>query len=132
MTPLAELWVPRPAPWLTQNGREHWSEKADNVRQWKAMTIIQARQQGFPKGLAPADIDVVMWFASTRRRDPGNFTPTTKAIIDALCTGPKPPHGWGAWADDDPRHLTERMPILEVDPLRPEGVRLTAWARQWP
>jgi hypothetical protein len=102
--------------WITANRTGHWSGKAKQVKAWREMTLIMAHQQQFPKNMPFCRIEPTFEFTILRRRDPGNFVLTTKTIIDALCTGPKPPYGWGSWIDDDPRYLEEMMPKLLVHP----------------
>lgn len=119
--------------WCSQNQRLHWGARAARTKAWRDMTLIQARHQSFPKGLPPAIIVPTFVFETNRRRDRGNFTATSKAIIDALCTGPKPPHGWGSWPDDDDRYIEERMPVLTYNPLSPgDGVIIRAYRRYPP
>jgi hypothetical protein len=131
--PIATLRIPRAGmDWISANtGRGHWAKKAGQVKAWREMTLLQAHRQQFPKGLPFCHIEPTFVFKQNRRRDPGNFVLTTKAIIDALCTGPKPPHGWGAWVDDDPRYLREMMPLLMVSPESPaDGVIIRCYAQE--
>jgi hypothetical protein len=133
--PIATLRIPRAGmAWVNANtSHTHWSEKAKRVKAWREMTLLQAHRQQFPKGLPYCEIQPTFVFSSKRHRDPGNFVLTTKAIVDALCTGPKPPHGWGAWVDDDPRYLRELMPILLVVPDSPsDGVIIRCYPKDTP
>lgn len=128
--PIAVLHIPRLGiPWVTQNDRVHWGKRASIAQQWREMVVVQAHRQQFPKNLPPCVVEPTFVFNDKRHRDPGNFTATTKVIIDALKTGKKPPHGWGAWPDDDPRYLTELMPRLVVRKQSPPGVILRIYAR---
>ena len=126
--PIATLFVPRLGrDWITANKRQHWTKTAALVSEWRGMTLLCAHEQRFPRRLPFCEIQPVFYFDTNRRRDPGNFVLTTKVIVDALCTGPKPPHGWGSWVDDDPRYLREFMPRLTVSKDHIEGVYLLCY-----
>lgn len=131
--PIAVLRIPRAGlDWVSQNDHVHWRVKHAQRTGWRDMTLIQCRIQEFPKNLPPAIVVPVFVFGSVRRRDRGNFTPTSKVIIDALCTGPKKDpasHGWGAWPDDDDRYLEERMPVLHAATGATPGVIIRVYPR---
>lgn len=130
--PIAVLRIPKATDWCSQNDRIHWRERQRRRTEWRDMTLWQCAAQQFPKNLPPAVIVPVFVFDTVRRRDRGNFTATTKVIIDALCTGPKPPHGWGAWPDDDDRYLEERMPVIHAGKTLSPGVVIRVYSRQSP
>jgi len=128
--PLAVLRIPKPADWVSQNKRLHWGQHKAIKDAWRLMTLTQCRIQQFPKELPPCIIIPIFVFDSTRRRDRGNFTPTTKVIIDAMCHGPRPPYGWGAWPDDDDRFIEERMPVLHsLSKGSPQGVIIRCYPK---
>jgi hypothetical protein len=58
-----------------------------------------------PEGrrLPPCNVYVLLPVFGVRVRDPGNWTPTTKPIIDAITLA-------GVWPDDGPVWVTE-MPV---------------------
>lgn len=127
--PRCTLRIPKAADWCSQNERLHWAERAKRKQLWRDMTLWQCAAQHFPRNQAPAIVVPVFVFDTVRRRDRGNFTATTKVIIDALCTGPRPPHGWGAWPDDDDRYLEERMPVLHAATNLTPGVVIRVYDR---
>lgn len=69
--------------WITANERLHWAAKAKKVAQWRDMTAWQASKLGwrFPFG---ARVVCEMRFNTNRRRDPANWAPTAKAVLDGL------------------------------------------------
>lgn len=130
--PIAVLRIPKAGEWCTLNKNVHYHERHRRRTQWREMTLWQCRIQQFPKNLPPAIIVPIFCFTTVRRRDRGNFTATTKVIIDALCTGPKKDPatwGWGAWPDDDDRFIEERMPVFHESKGLTPGVIIRVYER---
>lgn len=131
--PMAVLRVPKATDWCTLNTNVHHFERHRRRTAWREMVLWQCVAQRFPKNLPPAIIVPVFCFDTVRRRDRGNFTATTKVIIDALCTGPKKnpaSHGWGAWPDDDDRYIEEQMPVLHAGKNLIPGVIIRVYPRR--
>jgi hypothetical protein len=110
------LWIPQPSIWLNQNDRHHWRTTARRKKQWADITKIALQYNQFPTNLPPSIVESTFIFQRNARRDPMNFTATTKVVIDELVR-------WGCWPDDNQRWVDERTPHLTVGARM--GVRLT-------
>jgi Holliday junction resolvase RusA-like endonuclease len=87
---------------LTANCRLHWRRRNELTQYWRALVCIHTRnrlQDGLWRPLEQAHITVTLTWPDRRRRDPANWAPTAKAIVDGLVDG-------GLLPDDDHRHLT--------------------------
>lgn len=87
---------------LTANGRVHWRVRAARTRYWRSLTLLQARSRlntGTWQRLQSARIEIRLDWPDARRRDPANWAPTAKAIVDGLVDA-------GLLPDDDHTHLT--------------------------
>jgi Holliday junction resolvase RusA-like endonuclease len=99
-----------PAPRLNLNDRLHWAQRAKHVKAWRHTTCDNTANawRNFP----PATVEVVFGVPNPGlRRDPHNWMPTVKAIIDGLVDA-------GVWADDDSTHVT----VLEPRFAKGKGV----------
>lgn len=85
--------------WLTANGRYHWADRAQRVRDLRLLGRLRARRAGLPKGLAFVRVEVLVHGRTRRRVDPANAYPTIKAVVDGLVD-------YGVVDDDDHEHLT--------------------------
>lgn len=117
------------AGWLTMNDRRYWRQKAAIAIDWKDATKVAATQVRMPVGIVRrARFDVVLRLGPTRRRDPINWHPTAKAILDALTNGTAKHPGYGFLPDDSPGflhcsdcpHLSIGEPV-ERKPFGPYG-----------
>lgn len=93
--------------WLTANQRGSWHSRARNTRQWRDLAAWRSR------GLAvtfPAGTRVLceLRFCDKRRRDPANWAPTAKAVVDGLVDA-------GLFLDDDAKHVIG--PDMRLGPL---------------
>ncbi len=94
---MIKLWIPAPCEAITSNQRHHWSRKAQLTRRWRSAAHIRARQANVPK-MNAAQITILLAFPDHRRRDPSNWAPTGKAVVDGLVD-------YGMLPDDDKEHL---------------------------
>jgi len=99
------LWIPHPGIWLNQNDRSHWRAVHKRKKEWETITMSALLYNNFPRNLPPCQVDSIFIFARNARRDPMNFTATTKVIIDELVR-------WRCWPDDNQRWVDERTPQL--------------------
>lgn len=116
-------WRGRPVGWASMNHRGHWSIGYRAVAAWRADAYKAYERARLPKGLDHVYVEVELRFADRVHRDPANFEPTIKAVIDALQpTTSKISNGklvvslgWGVIPGDDPRYLTRgpEQPIGE-------------------
>lgn len=120
---MTTITFPRPTKaLLSMNDRHHWARKAKDVRSWRDAASIAAR--GFAwaytkRGIAlkefkPSMVVITLDVPDKRRRDPANFFPCVKAIVDGLVDA-----GW--WPDDTPEYVTVCEPVLRVVP--PCGIK---------
>lgn len=109
------LWIPHPGIWLNQNDRGHWRAVAKRKKEWSTITMAALLHNQFPRNLPPSVVESTFIFHRNQRRDPMNFTATTKVIIDELVR-------WGCWPDDNQHWVDERTPQLTTGTRM--GVRL--------
>lgn len=86
----------------TANGREHWRRRAELTKRWRTYAYARARNElvaGRWTPLERAHITITIDWPDQRRRDPANWSPTAKAIVDGLVDA-------GLLPDDDHRHVT--------------------------
>lgn len=106
ITPVV-IEFPAPAPLLNMNQRSHWRTQRANARAWRSATTIYAREQ-LPRGvqLSPSIVSIELPVLGARRRDPHNYFPTVKPIVDGLVDA-------GLWPDDTPEWVTTVEPTLQ-------------------
>lgn len=113
-----------PAPYLNANDREHWAPRARKVRAWRS--AAHAGGARFANTAPPGrkDVFVRLDVPDKRRRDPANYAPTIKAIIDGLTDA-----GW--WPDDTPEYVHTHEP--ELRPVgRRTGLTVTITVKERP
>jgi hypothetical protein len=125
-------WPNKPAAgWLTMNGdKGSWRKKHRLTTEWRNLATTAAMATRLPRGeVQRARFDVSLRFNRAGRRDPINWHPTCKAVIDALTSGTKKHPGWGFLPDDAPRFMhCEDCPHIRVGepfearPVGPLGV----------
>lgn len=98
-----------PTRLLSMNDRMHWRAKAQHNALWLQAASIAARQvlRDTPWEPRPSIVTVTLPVRDNRRRDPHNFFPTLKPIIDGLVLA-------GVWPDDNSAWVTTTEPMLHV------------------
>ena len=92
------LVIPAPARWLNLNNRRDRRTETPDRSTWRDTAGWRAKQAKLPH-LQHAHITATLRFRENRvRRDPHNYTPTLKAVIDGLVDV-------GLLPDDDATHL---------------------------
>lgn len=91
------LTIPAPAPWLNANQRVDLRRQTPDRRAWRDAAHTWAIHDRLPK-LQHARIVATLHFRDGRRRDPHNFYPTIKAVVDGLVD-------YGLLPDDSHPHL---------------------------
>ncbi len=106
--PTMITFVP-PAETLTMNKMLHWSKRARLVKEWKAAAYWAACQLGGPaqRRHGPSLVTVTLPVTGKRVRDPHNWMPSVKAVIDGLVAA-------GTWEDDNSDWVTVHEPILST------------------
>lgn len=104
---------PAPAKPLSLNEMNgmHWADRRRRTEPWKALAIVMARQAGLPAliGAAPCTVTVTIPVRGMYRRDPHNYVPVVKAVVDGLVRA-------GVWPDDIPEYVTVNEPVLVIEP----------------
>ena len=121
--PVARLDLPQLYDWLTLNKTQrHWTKQRTGITAWHTITQAQCVRQQMPRNLPPCFVESTFVFRVARRRDPMNFTATTKAVIDMLVK-------WGCWPDDNPTYVTELPPRLLVSTASQPGIIVSCYER---
>jgi hypothetical protein len=94
---------------INETAGHHHRVGLDRLDEWKRATRIAYAQDTTAGHFVnvPCRIEIQLPFARHARRDPHNFIPTVKAIIDALRVG-------GAWPDDSPEWVQVVDPTIVV------------------
>lgn len=111
------LTIPAPAAWLNANGRVDRRRQTPDRRAWRDAGLVYARQAKLP-ALARAHMVAELRFTDTRRRDPHNYYPTVKAVVDGLVD-------YGLLPDDSSEYLVgpdlRLGPTITARPFGPAG-----------
>lgn len=103
-------------PWsINMERTKHWSWRSKRVKAWRLRTFHEAREMGLGP-MPAATVSVTLPFDRRARRDPSNYLPAVKAIVDGLVDG-------GIWPDDTPEYVSVAEPTLAVG--GPVKVRIT-------
>jgi crossover junction endodeoxyribonuclease RusA len=109
----------RPAELMSMNDRRHWSKQRRQARAWRAAACYAALDQ-LPvlHRLQPAStVQVIIPVHGNHRRDPHNYFPVVKHVIDGLVDA-------GLWPDDTPEWVTTTEPVLTVVPRQIDTVKV--------
>ena len=117
---MTEITFQRPTPALmSMNDRHHWRKKAGITKVWRYAACVHGIQNGVARlNLGPSVVRCTFEMAGAHRRDPHNYYPTVKAIIDGLVDA-------GAWPDDTPEFVSTVEPSIDVVKHRPLMVTVT-------
>ncbi len=108
----------QPARLVSMNDRDHWRAKAKLTKAWRA-AALRAVDHLHPgaspsnlsgQRLGPSTVSIELPVRDRRRRDPHNYYPTVKAIVDGLVDA-------GVWPDDTPEWITTTEPTLTTSAL---------------
>ena len=99
----------KPADYLTMNQRKHWTWNAKIKKIWREAALYAACdwRPGFNSRRldSKAVVRFVFPVSQNRRRDPHNYYPTIKPIIDGLTDA-------NLWPDDTPEYVETREPVF--------------------
>lgn len=105
---ILDLGLP-PTPPLSLNRERtmHWASRARHLDPWKVATFWLAKEAKLPVAVGghAATVTVVLPVKGHYRRDPANYYPTVKAVVDGLVLA-------GVWPDDTPDFVTVTEPVL--------------------
>lgn len=103
--------------WLTANQRLFWAERSRRTKAWRQAAEIQAVASKIPY-IPCALIVCELRFSTSHRRDPANWAPTAKAVVDGLVDA-------GVFDDDNHKYVTgPDMRIGDVVPEMARGLRV--------
>lgn len=114
-----------PAPPLSLNRERcmHWSDRRKLLDPWKATAWACALSSNLPAAIdrTPCIVTLTIPFTTRHRRDPHNYVPVVKAVVDGLVKA-------GVWPDDTHEWVTVHEPTLLYDPTGdvPASITLTA------
>jgi crossover junction endodeoxyribonuclease RusA len=83
---------------ITSNGREHWRTRAKITRELRALAKEVAKEGEIPR-MERVHVLGILHYPDNRRRDPGNWYPSVKAMIDGGLVDSK------ILADDSDRYV---------------------------
>jgi len=97
---------PPPAPLMNMNERLHWTTQRRRARNWRN-AARRAMPWSIPDGhhLPPSIVQIELPVLGNLRRDPSNWYPTVKHIVDGLVDA-------HLWPDDTPQWVTTVEPVL--------------------
>jgi len=95
----------RPARLLNLNDRMHWRAKANYTATWRQAAKVAALQHYAPHlGRTLVKVTLPVRTPNTRR-DPSNWYPTIKAIVDGITDA-------GVWPDDHAGYVVTQEPTF--------------------
>lgn len=113
---------PAPAKPLSLNEMNgmHWADRRRRTDPWKALALYTAMQANLAAVVngEPCCVTVRIPVQGRYRRDPHNYVPVAKAVVDGLVKA-------GVWPDDNPTFVTVMEPVLVQCP-EPAAVTLEA------
>lgn len=114
---------PAPTPPLSLNRERtmHHMKRHRLLKPWKdtAATLCRSKRVQRAIGGRAATVTVVLPVKGNYRRDPHNYLPPVKAIIDGMVAA-------GVWPDDTPTWVKVNEPILENN-----GVNVLVLVEPW-
>ena len=114
----------QPSELLNMNDRAPWYVVRPRAKAWRNAAYWAAMQHiRPPRGRGASLVELTLPVVDHRRRDPHNFAPTLKHVVDGLVDA-------GIWPDDTPEWVRTLEPALDV--LRDRLVRITITPRSQP
>jgi crossover junction endodeoxyribonuclease RusA len=95
---------------LNMNKKLHWAKKREIVAAWRQAACVYGRQSRW-KDIGPTVVRVTFHVGANRRRDPHNWAPTIKPIVDGFTDA-------GFWPDDNVAWVAIVDPVFVVDKNR--------------
>lgn len=109
--------------WINSNDRIFWMERNRRTQAWRAHAKERAQTMQMP-AIGCAHVICELVFSDRRRRDPANWAPTAKAVVDGLVDA-------GVFPDDDYKHVTgPDMRIGEPSVAINHGLRLHIFPKE--
>ena len=110
----------RPGALVSLNDRLHWVQANELRKLWQASAFYLVAQNRIkPLTVFPVTVSVTFTTKTpNQRRDPHNFTPTLKHLIDGFTMA-------GLWPDDDSKHVRTLEPVFVAGDGRKFTVDIT-------
>lgn len=108
---------------LNMNQTLHKAVKSKRIREIRMVAEAGARTVGIPR-LERFTAELHYVPRTRQRRDPENWTPTSKAVVDGLVLA-------GVADDDSPEYFTPSVPVIDP-PLRECATRYYVLVRSLP
>lgn len=105
--------VPANAGWITLNQRSHWGAKSRLTKHYRQLGQVHALRMQLPR-MQLAHVVCELRFCTDARRDPHNWTPTAKAVLDGMVDA-------GVFPDDDHKHIIG--PDMRIGAKVPRGTQ---------
>lgn len=97
--------------WITLNQRGHWGKKARLTRHYRHAGQVFSLHARLPR-LDSAHVVCELKFSTAYRRDPHNWMPTAKAVLDGMVDA-------GVFPDDNHKHIVG--PDMRIGAKVPRG-----------
>lgn len=105
------LFFLKPAEYLTMNQRKHWAWSMKQKQAWREAARLTGLEWRAGETHRQLDGFAIVSFSfpvtQNRRRDPHNFYPTIKPIIDGFTDA-------GFWPDDTADYVATREPSFDL------------------
>lgn len=99
--------------WITANQRQGWHARARLTKNWRDVAAWRShRDLDLPAPILRARVLIELRFCDKRRRDPANWAPTAKAVLDGLVDS-------AIFPDDSSEHVVG--PDMRLGPPVPKG-----------
>lgn len=109
----------RPPAALWGNSRSHWRRRSVDTRQVRGTVLALAQSQRLhrlDREVEHVTVGLTWAPGDKRRRDADNLWPLLKVVSDAIARGRKDWVGLDLVADDTPRWMDKRAPVLAPPP----------------
>jgi hypothetical protein len=108
--------------WITANDRLSWQAMSRQVKNWREISAWRAHREWGRITFGRAHVICELRFSSRRRRDPANWAPTAKAVIDGLVDA-------GIFLDDNSEHVIG--PDMRLGPTQSNEELIVHVYPQW-
>ena len=99
--------------WITSNQRIGYLARASVTKNWRTISAWRAKHDlSVREPIIRARVVMELRFCDKRRRDPANWSPTAKAVMDGLVDA-------GLFIDDDSEHVVG--PDMRLGPTTTKG-----------
>lgn len=116
--------APCTRPWLNANDRIHWSKRRRLTKAWREAAGWALKAAKVPAMSGQVRLVAELCFPRNARRDPANYYPTVKAVVDALADVGVVPDDNHRWVIGPDMRLGGKHPagavVLRIEPVNEE------------